>query len=705
MNLLKHFKQFGIILVLVITCINPAFTQLNFWQQTNGPYGGDIRWMMAADSGRLYVWTNSFNGIGKGELSYSKDAGKNWELVEYPGEVILALCRTSHGKIVIATDNGLFRSDSNGAVWVSIADSLPLNSYIYHISEADDDLFAVINNYGLYKCSNNKNYWSLINTNDTVFSFSCIVADTTGTLIAGGWLGVFASTDSGRTWISKNTGLEQTNLIVETMTIDKNSTLYVSFNTGGFFSSTDHGTTWKKNGTLGHFDSFIVNPLDGKFFAGYGEKVIFSTDSGSTWHLVTGKNLGSNIRYIALDSGNILYGATGRGTIYSSTDYGESWFTSGLSNKYISAIAVGSNGTVYAGAIDYGLSMSKDNGNHWQAINSGLPGPINLNSLLTVSDQLLFAGTKSGLYRTKPDTLHWELVGGGFQPYSVTALAKLNDTVLFAGCSNGAFYGSTDGGNAWKMIAIFPKAIFDIIPGDNGKIFAGGAGGVSKSIDSGKTWSNINMASLLEGGYVGAMAVAPNKTIFAAGMDALLRSTDDGSTWTPVLGRDGMRISISALIITKTGTIYTSGDSTYCSTDNGQTWESTNIYPPNCYSLSDDGLLYAGSWYGVFSTQPKVMGVNPSEHEALATTFALSQNYPNPFNPTTTIRFTVPFNSFVTLTIYDIMGREIERLVAEERHAGTYTVKFNPKNLSSGMYFYRLQSGAFSETKKLLLLK
>ena len=133
MNLLKHFKQFGIILVLVITCINPAFTQLNFWQQTNGPYGGDIRWMMAADSGRLYVWTNSFNGIGKGELSYSKDAGKNWELVEYPGEVILALCRTSHGKIVIATDNGLFRSDSNGAVWVSIADSLPLNSYIYHM--------------------------------------------------------------------------------------------------------------------------------------------------------------------------------------------------------------------------------------------------------------------------------------------------------------------------------------------------------------------------------------------------------------------------------------------------------------------------------------------------------------------------------------------------------------------------------------------
>jgi hypothetical protein len=99
------------------------------------------------------------------------------------------------------------------------------------------------------------------------------------------------------------------------------------------------------------------------------------------------------------------------------------------------------------------------------------------------------------------------------------------------------------------------------------------------------------------------------------------------------------------------------------------------------------------------------MGVNPSEHEALATTFALSQNYPNPFNPTTTIRFTVPFNSFVTLTIYDIMGREIERLVAEERHAGTYTVKFNPKNLSSGMYFYRLQSGAFSDTKKLLLLK
>jgi len=85
--------------------------------------------------------------------------------------------------------------------------------------------------------------------------------------------------------------------------------------------------------------------------------------------------------------------------------------------------------------------------------------------------------------------------------------------------------------------------------------------------------------------------------------------------------------------------------------------------------------------------------------------FALSQNYPNPFNPTTLIRFVLPSKLFVTLKVFDIMGREVAALVNEELTAGSYNKQWNASKISSGIYFYRLQSGSFTETKKLVLLR
>ncbi|HAS81032.1 TPA: hypothetical protein DD445_01665 [Candidatus Nomurabacteria bacterium] len=85
--------------------------------------------------------------------------------------------------------------------------------------------------------------------------------------------------------------------------------------------------------------------------------------------------------------------------------------------------------------------------------------------------------------------------------------------------------------------------------------------------------------------------------------------------------------------------------------------------------------------------------------------FVLSQNYPNPFNPSTTINYQVPEKNLVTLKVYDILGREIETLVNEEKPIGNYEVNFNASNLPSGAYFYKLQAGSFVETKKMILLK
>jgi hypothetical protein len=85
--------------------------------------------------------------------------------------------------------------------------------------------------------------------------------------------------------------------------------------------------------------------------------------------------------------------------------------------------------------------------------------------------------------------------------------------------------------------------------------------------------------------------------------------------------------------------------------------------------------------------------------------FALAQNYPNPFNPTTNIMIVLPVQSRVRLSVLDVLGREVSILLADELGAGTYTRQWNASAMPSGMYFYRLQAGSFTETKKLLLVR
>ncbi len=85
--------------------------------------------------------------------------------------------------------------------------------------------------------------------------------------------------------------------------------------------------------------------------------------------------------------------------------------------------------------------------------------------------------------------------------------------------------------------------------------------------------------------------------------------------------------------------------------------------------------------------------------------FSLSQNYPNPFNPSTKITFSVPVESYVSIIVYDIVGREVETLVNTNMPSGNYSLTWNPKGLTSGVYFYRMESQNYVETKKMILLK
>jgi predicted GH43/DUF377 family glycosyl hydrolase len=95
------------------------------------------------------------------------------------------------------------------------------------------------------------------------------------------------------------------------------------------------------------------------------------------------------------------------------------------------------------------------------------------------------------------------------------------------------------------------------------------------------------------------------------------------------------------------------------------------------------------------------------EHEILnlPNKYKLSQNFPNPFNPTTNIKYSIPSQSYVSLKVFDVLGREVATLVSKEQPVGNYEVEFDASTLTSGIYFYRIQARDFVETKKMVLMK
>ncbi len=178
------------------------------------------------------------------------------------------------------------------------------------------------------------------------------------------------------------------------------------------------------------------------------------------------------------------------------------------------------------------------------------------------------------------------------------------------------------------------------------------------------------------------------------------------------------------------GTLYT-----FTSTDNGETWVQDPDYRLrydsftefDVYSLNDPKLvrlpdgrfrIYVaamikgsdGSYkYSILSATSQESPNDVAESERYGNTFRLLQNYPNPFNPSTVIEYSIPAETgyipSVHLKIYDVLGREVATLVNKRQNPGNYKINFDAENFSSGIYFYQLSTGNFSETKKMILLR
>ena len=200
----------------------------------------------------------------------------------------------------------------------------------------------------------------------------------------------------------------------------------------------------------------------------------------------------------------------------------------------------------------------------------------------------------------------------------------------------------------------------------------------------------------------------------------IVYSSDNGENWSVQNNPDILDRSLNDVFFSQIynwGVGWAVGDEGLIlkTTNSGNTWQ------VEAEGISDHNLKrinfchWADFWGGSFGPgiivgehktvlfYPIVVSVDDEPAELRH--FSLSQNYPNPFNPNTVISFRLPVIGFVTLKVYDILGREVVTLVNEEKPAGEYEVEFDGSALTSGIYFYRLKAGEFSETKKMILLK
>jgi len=382
--------------------------------------------------------------------------------------------------------------------------------------------------------------------------------------------------------------------------------------------------------------------------------------------------------------------------------------TNGPGNNLIAYSLTSSGTNLFAGTYS-GVYRSSNGGTNWIAVNNGLPA-IRVYAVV-FSGEYLLAGTLlggAGIFRTTNNGANWTASNNGLTNLNVTTIAVFGN-YLFAGTLSGNFR-STNNGDSWTTIGSTGSAAYDfVMSGSN--LFAGTYGsGVYRSTNNGTSWTAVNNGLPNLSLYT---LLASEGNLYAGleytGVGSFYRSSNSGMNWISI--NSGIPESRGHSLFSYGSNIIagTYDSDIFISANQGTDWTSISEGFSNASALTFfiyNNNLFAGTygdgvWRRPLSEIISVQNISTENPDQ----FDLKQNYPNPFNPVTYIEFSIPKQYNVKITVYDSQGKEVADLLNERLSAGSFRVDFDGTGFSSGIYFYKMETEDFVQTKSMVLLK
>jgi len=666
------------------------------WTQTDWSGGsGQLSW---SDSTMYYtgIDVDGWRFLGDLRLSIPDDSGwtNTGDLV---GAVAArSLLKASHGALYVGTqaDGDVFRSADAGTTWVNTGDLLGATFVLSLIEASDGALYAGTSTNGdVFKSIDAGTTW--VNTGDLAAAFSVpsLLEASDGALCAGTALNgdVFRSIDAGTTWV--NTGDLAGATFVSSLLEASDGALYAGTQPNGdVFKSIDAGTTWVNTGELGGAERVftLLEASNGALYAAtYPNGDIFkSVDAGTSW-VNTGDLAGATyvISLIEASSGAFYAGTNPDGNVFKSADAGTTWVNIGdlAGATQVDALIEDSNGAIYAGTAPNGnvfktgyclsgelVSSVYETGNA-----SVTYGVMNWNE--TLDGQTIGIRVRTDTLPDMSTAMDWDTCAPVVNGQDITDLTSVN------------------GGHEYIQYRVeLSAARNDATP-------------VLHDIE-------IEYTVDLEGPVLHP-AVASDGTTAAPGIDHddYVLITFDQPTNEPLIDA----LNIDNVLVLSGGHSWLDGfssiDSAYWNPpgDMLKIELSVNVSPPTVAVgdiITPDGVTITDIW-GNPAVYPVVItgsfsppGIEENVHMRAARAFALSQNEPNPFGGKTTVSYSLPSATHVTLEVYDLSGRLVETLVNETKGPGIHRASWNAKRRSAGLYFYMLTAGDFDCTRKMVVI-
>lgn len=677
-------------------------------------------------------------------LFVTTNGGTNWSIVNssfYNMNVYYVKMHPTDRNIILATvwntvlsTAHIFRSSDNGSTWQDVKTMYGLNNGKIVFAKSNPSIVYIEGDY-LYKSTDAGVNWNEITTLSDINTIDVYQGDANKVYLGLYNRDFYRSDDGGASFTKVVTTLNRfEDLVIAPL---NSFILYAGSNERsasggyGFLTSSDGGATWSANktgfGTFGKISYITVHPdnVTTIYTGGSGTSVLKSTNGGASWTDIMPGVSDNYVYQIDFDTQRNIYAACG-GNFYKSSNE-STWqsITSTASNTDVFKMVVDPANlkTFYAATLG-GVYKTTDGGANWVEKNTGMVDTDIWTIGISPTDHnTIFAGTYGGiLYRSTDGGNNWTdksvgLTGlGGWDFWEMWFHPQTAGTVYLL--EDGArIFVTTNNGDSWTEYKVNGYSItaLDISSTSPNVWYAYASGTIYRSADYGSTWAAQSTTSSL---YCITIDSGNPNTLYAdqwvssTSSYNLVKSTDAGITWSTAFSN--LRVSEIFSLPIAPYTLYgatKSGLGVIASNDNGVTWNSigSNLTYFSCFEVRN--LPGSSSYLFVTTYGGGIYGFNytPTSVEKDGTTlpkeYILEANYPNPFNPSTTISFSLPKSDFVSLKVFDLLGREISTLVEGRMEAGKYKVNFNGANLASGVYLFNLRSQNFSKTNKMNLLK